>query len=84
MSLSAPLLRDELPDEEPMEPDLSKRWLVISMFGLSTAMNAFMWFDYSAIPETFQAAFDASDSMLNWTYTIALLSTLPSAPIAAV
>ena len=67
-----------------MEPDLSKRWLVISMFGLSTAMNAFMWFDYSAIPETFQAAFDASDSMLNWTYTIALLSTLPSAPIAAV
>lgn len=78
--LSAPLLRDD----QRMDPDLSKRWLIVGMFGMSTAVNAFMWFDYSAIPDTFQAAFGASDSMLNWTYTIALLSTLPSAPIAAI
>ena len=67
-----------------MDPDLSKRWLIVSLFGLSTAVNAFMWFDFSAIPETFETAFGASNSMLNWTYTIALLSTLPSAPIAAI
>ena len=86
MSLQTALLdRDERAAADPVQcADLSRRWTIVSVFGLATAGNAFMWFDYSAIPQIFTGSFGVGDSGLNWTYTIALLATLPSAPLAAV
>lgn len=60
-----------------------RSWLTLFAFGYNAASNAVLFMDFVVVSDLSASSFNVDPSMIAWTYSLGLLTTLPAAFLVA-
>lgn len=71
------LEKRELPKEKPTIKVYKRRWVVLIIYSLCTAVGAFQWIEYSIITNIVMKYYNVSSVAVDWTSIIFMVLYTP-------